>query len=142
VTFTWNQWVLGYNPERQRQFLANIGFSDATWQMLAMVLFVCAGIAMMLGAVFALRDLRSGGRRDAVRAAYDRFCGKLARHGLPRHPAEGPLVYARRAAQNRPQAASAIEEITRHYIALRYGPAATADAIRDFQHRVSRFSAK
>jgi transglutaminase-like putative cysteine protease len=142
VTYTWNQWVLGYNPERQRQFLASLGFSDATWQILAMVLFVCAGIAVLLGAALALRDLRSGGRRDAVRVAYDRFCSKLARLGLPRHPAEGPLVYARRAAQSHPEAASAIDEVTRHYIALRYGTAGTTDAIRHFQLLVRKFTTK
>lgn len=139
VTYTWNQWVLGYNPERQRQFLANIGFSDATWQILAMVLFVCAGLAVLLGAVFALRDLRSGVRVDAVRAAYDRFCGKLARRGLPRHPAEGPLVYARRASQGHPQAATAIEDITRRYVLLRYGDKPDPAGIRDFQRIVRDF---
>lgn len=140
VTYTWNQWVLGYNPERQRQFLANIGFSDATWQILAMVLFVCAGLAVLLGAIFALRDLRSSGRRDAVRAAYERFCGKLARHGLSRHPAEGPLVFARRATQRHPQAAPLIDDITRRYVTLRYGRGASADAIRELQRRISKFS--
>lgn len=140
VTYTWNQWVLGYNPERQRQFLANIGFSDATWQKLAMMLFVFAGLAVAAGAIFALRDLRMT-RSDAVRAVYDRFCRKLARRGLPRHPAEGPLVYARRAAQWRPDTAREIEKITERYVALRYGNSATPQAVREFQRSVRSFTA-
>lgn len=139
VTYTWNQWVLGYNPERQRQFLANIGFSDATWQKLAVLLFVFAGLAVLAGALFAFRDLRRG-RSDAIRAAYDRFCRKLARRGLPRHPAEGPLVYARRAAQSRPETAQEIASITECYVALRYGQSATPQAVREFQRRVNRFA--
>jgi len=140
VTYTWNQWVLGYNPERQRQFLSNIGFSDATWQMLVMILFVCAGLAVLAGAIFAFRDLRAT-RQDAVRAAYDRFCRKLARRGLPRHPAEGPLVYARRAAQWKPGAAPAITAITKSYIALRYGAEQGPDELREFLNQVRRFAA-
>ena len=35
---TWNQWVLGYTPERQRWLLANVGIDDATWQKLAAIL--------------------------------------------------------------------------------------------------------
>jgi len=135
VTYTWNQWVLGYNPERQRQFLANIGFSDATWQMLAVILFVCAGAAVLLGAMLALRDLRAT-RADAVRAAYDLFCRKLARRGLMRNPAEGPLAFAFRATRWKPQSAQEIEAITRDYVALRYGTAATAHSIREFQRRI------
>ena len=95
VTYTWNQWVLGYNPERQRQFLANIGFSDATWQKLAVLLFVFAGLAVLAGALFAFRDLRRA-RNDAVRAAYERFCRKLARRGLPRHPSPASRPRCRR----------------------------------------------
>lgn len=140
VTYSWNQWVLGYNPERQRQFLASIGFSDATWQKLAVLLFVFAGLAVLAGALFAFRDLRRA-RKDAVRAAYERFCRKLARRGLPRHPAEGPLVYARRAAQWKPEAAPAIDTITKRYVALRYGNQTTAEDLLEFERSVSRFAA-
>ncbi len=28
---TWNQWVLGYTPERQRLLLSRVGIDDATW---------------------------------------------------------------------------------------------------------------
>jgi hypothetical protein len=105
-----------------------------------MVLFVCAGLAVLAGAIFAFRDLRAT-RQDAVRAAYDRFCRKLARRGLPRHPAEGPLVYARRAAQWKPEAAPAIAAITERYIALRYGAVQGPDELRELQNQVRRFAA-
>ena len=37
---TWNQWVLGYTPERQRLLLSRVGIDDATWHTLAVVLLV------------------------------------------------------------------------------------------------------
>jgi hypothetical protein len=104
------------------------------------VLLVFAGLAVLAGALFTFRDLRRA-RKDAVRAAYERFCRKLARRGLPRHPAEGPLVYARRAAQWKPEAAPAIDTITSRYVALRYGNQTTAEDLLEFERSFSRFAA-
>ena len=35
----WNQLVLGYNPERQREFLTRVGMSEPSWENMAMTLF-------------------------------------------------------------------------------------------------------
>jgi protein-glutamine gamma-glutamyltransferase len=141
VTYTWNQWVLGYTPERQRLFLTRLGFSEATWQTLAIMLVVCAGIAVLIGTALALRELR-GARSDAVKAAYERFCRKLARRGMRRGAAEGPRMFARRAGLLRPDLAAAVDEITDRYIALRYGRVSGADAVQDFKRRVRAFAAR
>ena len=47
---TWNQWVLGYTPERQRSLLAIAGLDDATWEKLTATLFVLAGIIVATSA--------------------------------------------------------------------------------------------
>ncbi len=140
VTYTWNQWVLGYSPERQRMFLSRLGFSEATWQTLAVILVICAGIAVMIGAAFALRDLRRT-RDDEIRAAYDRFCRKLARRGLRRGEAEGPRRFAERACRMRPELAPHVRDITDLYIGLRYGRMATADGLHELKQRIRRFAA-
>lgn len=139
VTYTWNQWVLGYTPDRQRRFLSYIGFSEATWQTLAFILIFCAGVAVLIGAAFALRDLR-GVREDAVKKVYRRFCRKLERCGLQRDAAEDPGVFARRAAQQYPEMADAVAEITTLYIALRYGGESGADRMQVFKNRVRTFT--
>lgn len=141
VTYTWNQWVLGYTPERQRRFLSRLGFSDATWQTLAILLLVGAGLSVLLGAALALRELRAA-RSDAVQAAYARFCRKLARRGLSRQPAEGPWNFAERAGQMRPDLATAIAEITGLYTALRYGPASANPTLQTLRARIRAFSTK
>jgi transglutaminase-like putative cysteine protease len=140
VTYTWNQWVLGYTPDRQRRFLSYIGFSEATWQTLAFVLMFCAGIAVLIGTVFALSDLRRV-REDAVKKIYERFCRKLKRHGLQRDAAEGPRVFAQRAGRQRPELAGAVDEITALYIALRYGGESGAARMQAFKNRVQAFTA-
>ncbi len=141
VTYTWNQWVLGYTPDRQRLFLTHLGFSEATWRTLAVLLVIFAGIAVLIGTALTLRELRAN-RTDPVKAAYERFCRKLARRGLPRDAAEGPRMYARRAGRLRPDVARAVDEITECYVALRYGRDTAKDALQDFKERVRAFSAK
>ena len=137
---TWNQWVLGYTPERQRSLLANVGVDDATWQKLTAILLVLAGIIVAILTVLALRQLKSR-VRDPVTIAYLRFCDKLRRQGLTRGPAEGPVDYALRVGQLRPDLTPAVAVITRLYVALRYGTEASAAALIELQRRVRRFTA-
>ncbi|MCC4115276.1 DUF3488 and transglutaminase-like domain-containing protein [Aromatoleum toluclasticum] len=115
---TWNQWVLGYNPERQRDLLERIGFPQPDWRTLAMLLGISAtGLMMMLLAwAFAQRH-----RHDPLDAAWARFSGKLARHGAARHPWEGPLDYGKRLAMTFPEHAEPLRSISEGYANLRYG---------------------
>jgi transglutaminase-like putative cysteine protease len=136
ITYTWNQWVLGYNPERQRRLLSSLGFSDATWQSLAALLATTAGLALLAGALLVLRELRPG-RVDAARALYDRFCRRLARQGVVAAPAEGPLAFARRAAALRPELADWLHRVTVQYVAIRYGGDRSAQALRRLRRRLS-----
>lgn len=136
----WNQWVLGYTPERQRSLLANAGVDDATWEKLTAILFVFAGIIVAMFTALALRQLQTR-VRDPVRIAYLRFCEKLRRQGLAREAAEGPVDYARRVERLRPELTSAVEAITRLYVALRYGAESSAAAVMELQRRVRQFTA-
>jgi len=136
----WNQWVLGYTPERQRWLLENIGMDDATWQKMAAVLFCLSGLIVAIFTALTLRQLKDR-VRDPVKAAYLRFCDKLRRKGLPRDPAEGPLDYARRLEYLRPDLAPAAATITRLYVLLRYGAESGSARIDELEQRVRQFSA-
>jgi transglutaminase-like putative cysteine protease len=136
----WNQWVLGYTPERQRSLLANAGVDNATWEKLTAILFVLAGIIVAMFTALALRQLKSR-VRDPVKTAYLKFCDKLRRRGLTREPTEGPVDYARRVERQRPELTPAVESITRLYVALRYGAESSANALIELQRRVNQFTA-
>ena len=122
VSNTWNQWVLGYNPDRQRDLLERMGFPQPDWRTLAMLLGVsAAGLMLLLLAwAFALRR-----RHDPLDAAWTSFSRKLARHGAARHPWEGPLDYGKRLAMTFPEHAEPLRTISEDYARLRYrvGPA-------------------
>jgi protein-glutamine gamma-glutamyltransferase len=137
---TWNQWVLGYTPERQRLLLSRVGIDDATWHTLAAILVCASFVVVFVLVAFLLRNVKTR-VRDPVRIAYLRFCEELRRKGLPRHPAEGPADYAHRLAGIRPDLEPAVAIITSLYIALRYGTEASASALRELQQRVKRFAA-
>jgi protein-glutamine gamma-glutamyltransferase len=140
VANTWNQWVLGYTPERQRWLLSNVGVDDATWEKLAAILFCLAGAIVAMLTALALRQLRSR-VRDPVKIAYLKFCDKLRRRGLPRAAAEGPVDYALRIRELRPELTLAVDGITTLYVALRYGAGKSATALLDLQRRVRQFTA-
>lgn len=140
VANTWNHWVLGYTPERQRWLLSNVGIDNATWQKLTAILFCLAGAIVAVFTFLVLRQLKSR-VRDPVKAAYLRFCEKLSRKGLPRAPAEGPVDFARRVESARPDLSPAVAAITRLYVALRYGVGTSAAALEELKQRVRQFSA-
>ncbi len=102
MTNQWNQWVLGYNTERQFAFLTRLGMEDITWQKLAMNML--AGVSLLVG-IFTLVMLRRLVTRqtDAVQAFYLKFCRKLEKRGTKRATHEGAQDFSLRAAQQHPQ---------------------------------------
>ncbi len=135
VANSWNQWVLGYNPERQFWLLSRVGLDRATWQTLAFILAGTTAIITLAFAYTMLRHLRRRSR-DPAAAAYERFCRKLARRGATREPSEGPVAFAARASSLLPERTTDIGCITDLYVKLRYGRLTGADAVRELRNRV------
>ena len=119
LTYGWNQWVLGYTPQTQRQLMDGLGFED--WQYGELVIALTVTLAIVLAAL-ALALLRaSRPNRDPVVSAYALFCRRLARIGLARAASEPPYAYARRVTRERSDLAAEVHAITRLYTQLRYG---------------------
>jgi protein-glutamine gamma-glutamyltransferase len=119
IANSWNQWVLGYTPDRQMKLLSDVGLSSVTWQSLAVLLMSVTATVVAVLALLVLRKLRLA-PRDPVARAWRAFCRKLARRGTERRPDEGPLDFARRAAAEQPSLEPRIATIAELYIALRY----------------------
>jgi len=114
----WNQWVLGYNPERQRDMLARLGVPQPDWQTLSMMLFWSVAAVLLAIAVWLLRTVRHD---DPVQRAWLRFCSKLRRAGIDRTATEGPFDYAARAMTRLPERKDLVRAIADLYVDLRYG---------------------
>lgn len=117
VAYRWNQWVLGYNPERQRYVASGLGLGT-DWRSLALALAVAACV---ITALLGMAMLRARRPLDPVEKAYARCCRSLRKAGLPRERHEGALDYGVRVAGLRPDLAREVEVVARLYSGLRYG---------------------
>jgi len=100
-----------------------------------MLFWSVAGV-LLLTALWLLRGMRC---EDTVQRAWLRFCDKLAREGLARARAEGPLDYASRVARALPASENAVRAIAALYVDQRYGPGPDARSIARLKHLVREF---
>lgn len=117
----WNQWVLGYTPERQMQMLQRAGFTRPNWQNLAVALMAVTSFVTAILCMLLLARLRRRGP-DPVLSPWLALQAKLARVGLGPHPGEGPMHWSDRAAAALPvDAADRLHTVAELYLRLRYG---------------------
>jgi len=133
----WNQLVLGYNPERQREFLTRVGMSEPSWENMAMTLFWGVGGLLAVLTAWLLRRIRT---TDPVQRLWLRFCAKLGKKGSPRSAHEGPADFVARTAERYPGEAERIRAIGERYIALRYGELADPRVLAELRMLVREFS--
>lgn len=114
----WNQWVLGYNPQRQQDFLERLGMGAPDWRkMTATLAVLCGAVLLALTAWMLWRRPR----HDPVERQWARLSRRLAHRGLARHAWEGPQDYGRRIAVALPAKTEEISRIVSLYAGLRYG---------------------
>ena len=58
---------------------------------------------------------------DPLQRAYHYFLRRMGRLGLTKYSFEGPLDFAERAIQERPDCERSIRAVTQRYVAARYG---------------------
>jgi transglutaminase-like putative cysteine protease len=129
LNYGWQRWVLGYQGQQQLQVLGRwfSGF-DAP-------VFAGGGLAILT--LLALWLLKPWQREsDSQLRLFNRFERLLARHGLNRQQGEGAQAFSRRAEQQFPNHAQAIQAFADEFEALRYGTSAgsTSQLRRHLKH--------
>jgi transglutaminase-like putative cysteine protease len=132
---SWDQWVIGYNSDRQREVLTRLGMKQPDWQSMAASMAALTG-AIMLG--LAAWTIRQRARLDPAQRAWRLLSRKLSRVGLRRRPDEGPMAYSKRIRSAQPGLAEETSAIAGLYAAIRYGRDADASLQRDLMNRVRR----
>jgi transglutaminase-like putative cysteine protease len=129
VTNAWNQWVLDYTPDRQRNFIRSIGFDNADWGTLTALMF---GIGATVMAIIAVPLIRNRQKINPVDKIYLALCRQMARHGYARAIHEGPRAYGARltaaSSSLAPDKQIAVTRFLELYEAVRYGMLSPADA--------------
>lgn len=117
ATNVWNQWVLGYTPQRQREFLQGLGFKTPDWQEMTAALAALCGVVLLLLTAWILYTRK---KLDPAVRLWKKFTARLAKRGVQWHTWEDPLVFAERAASILPVHADTIRGIANDYANLRY----------------------
>ncbi|MFO1415005.1 MAG: DUF3488 and transglutaminase-like domain-containing protein [Burkholderiales bacterium] len=125
--YDWRRNVVGFNRDRQQSLFREWKIDGfAPWQVVALAgLVLGAWGALVVGWLMWKRR-----RQERALVLWDDLNRRLARAGLPRHPYEGPLAFAARAADRWPQFAIAFAAIGESFADLRYG-AVTAPPERE-----------
>ena len=136
VSNAWNQWVLGYNPQRQVELLSRLGMDAPDWRKMTAALAVLCG-TLLLALAGGLLYRRP--RLDPAARLWRKLGRRLARRGLARQDWEGPLDYAQRVAAARPEHGDEIIAISRLYAGLRYGQC-TPSRLDELRRRIAAFA--
>jgi protein-glutamine gamma-glutamyltransferase len=140
VSYEWDTRFLAFDADVQDVLLTSMGIaSRGTVFLVVEILLV---VIALLASYFAWMQVRTRARLDRVKALYEYFCRKTARLGVPRDPCEGPLDFARRAAQSLPNESNIIRRIADTYVLLRYAPQPAEGMLDRFAKEVTAFGAR
>ena len=114
----WNQWVLGYNPQRQREVLSRLGLNEPDWRNMTAALATLCGIALLVVTLWTLYQRKTA---TPAQRTWQSFCKRLKRLGITRADWEGPLDFAARVARERPELGALTMEAASHFADLHYG---------------------
>jgi transglutaminase-like putative cysteine protease len=140
LSYEWDTRLVAFDADVQDVLLTSMGIASRG-PIFLVVEILLVSIAL-LAIYFAWMQLRTRSRVDRVKALYEYFCRKTARLGVPRDPCEGPLDFARRAAQSLPNESSRIRQIADTYILLRYAPQPAPGMLDRFAKEVNAFGAR
>ena len=140
LSYEWDTRLLAFDADVQDVLLTSMGIASRGSIFLALEILLVA--IALLAIYFAWMQLRTRSRVDRVKALYEYFCRKIARLGVPRDPCEGPLDFARRAAQSLPNESNRIRQIADTYVLLRYAPQPAPGMLDRFAKEVNAFGAR
>ena len=137
LSYEWDTRLLAFDADVQDVLLTSMGIASRGTVLLVVEILLVA--IALLAIYFAWMQLRTRSRVDRVKALYEYFCRKISRLGVPRDPCEGPLDFARRAAQSLPNESNRIRQIADTYILLRYAPEPAPGMLDGFAKEVNAF---
>lgn len=137
LSYEWDTRLIAFDADVQDVMLNSMGIASRGPIFLVVEILLVA--IALLAIYFAWMQLRTRSRLDRVKALYEYFCRKTARLGVSRDPCEGPLDFARRAAQSLPNESNRIRQIAETYILLRYAPQTPPGMLDRFAKEVSAF---
>jgi len=136
----WNERIVRFDARMQFSLLQRLGVDEPDWRTLGL------GLTAVLAAFFVgvsawLAWTFRAPQRDWPERLHRQAAVRLARRGIVRRAAEGPVDYLERAAAHCPDLRVDLLSIRELYVALRYGPAPADEDLRLLKYRVGRLRA-
>lgn len=130
----WNNWVLGFNAERQQNLLHAFGIRHLDGQQLVLLFALSALLALAWMAWLLARGER---QRDPLLRAWHALGARYAQLGLGREAHEPALLWAQRVAAARPQS-QALIPLSQRFADARYAaglgdPTLVQDLVQDLR---------
>lgn len=133
INNAWNQQVLGYNPERQRELLSRLGMADTDWKSLTGILASLIGILMLAVAAWTFYHRP---RIDPAQRLWRQALKRITRHQVNCAPWETPLALLRRIESEHPDLAARFAAVVEAYLAIRYS--ATRGDLRQLREAIAK----
>lgn len=134
----WNQWIIGFNQQRQRELFQFFGMKHISSGDLVMWLAIAMAIALAPVAWWVLRR-EPARQKDVIKYHYGRFCRKLEKAGIKAHPHEAAGELMARAVKLLPDRHQELAMITADYQRLRYGGDTSEQRRQRFIRAIRRF---
>ena len=137
LNYEWDTRILGFDADVQEALLRDLGIANrGTFSLVGQTAILVVAILIIYTASMQLRNRP---RVDKAKALYERFCQKLASAGVRRSQWEGPLDFARRAAEQLPHESERIRAVSHAYIALRYAREPGKATLERFARNINAF---
>ncbi|GAB1407966.1 DUF3488 and transglutaminase-like domain-containing protein [Thermomonas brevis] len=120
----WNDFVLGFNAQRQQALLGRLGLERVDPMLLVLAFAVAAGLSLAWMAWTLARGERE---RDPLLRAWHALERRYRRIGLGREPHEAALPWSRRVAADSPRAGEHLAVLGRRFSDARYAPPGAQD---------------
>ncbi|MFS8136913.1 MAG: DUF3488 and DUF4129 domain-containing transglutaminase family protein [Thermomonas sp.] len=121
----WNDFVLGYNTQRQQHLLDSFGMDHLGIRGLILIFAFIAGLALAWMAWLIARGERE---RDPLLRAWRRLGARYARLGLGRFAHEPAQTWGQRAGADIPRAGVPLHSLSQRFSNARYAGDGKADA--------------
>jgi hypothetical protein len=113
----WNDWILGYGPDKQNSFMRWLGMDDPSWRkMLLTLIGLVIGLIMMVSLLLMFRYAPP--KKDAAALLYQRFIKKT---GMEPRTGETARLFALRVRQASVLPDNVVDTVTDAYLDARYG---------------------
>jgi protein-glutamine gamma-glutamyltransferase len=136
----WNQWILGYDDQKQLDFLKKLSGKNLSLYDIAIGMIIAIILGLFITALTLLS--RTSPKLSPVNRLYAQYLKKLRKIDLQPHLGEGAKNFAYRTAERLPEQQPLIMEIAKRYNALQYSKQPPSDLLLELEQLIQQLNIK